>query len=141
MANQLHFLFSEVLENNRAVLKTIAPDDHPLVTLLRTSLEDQKDDLENLVARLSEKNEPSLSDIKKYCTVVYHANEVSNPTFKSWKRTVEWQENPSRQKVEKAEPFINNMKKTLEKAAVEMEDLYGFLKVEYVIPAFYFPSI
>ncbi len=142
MSTKLENLFANVLDGTEQVLKKTEPYDHPLLTLTRESLKEQKENLEKLLPKLKEdEEEAELEKVKEHITIVYHDHEIAEPLFRSWKRASDWMDLPSKSVTGQIEPLFEKMKKDLEDAAVELEEIYGDENIKFVVPSFYNPVI
>lgn len=142
MATKLENLFSDVLDATNQLLEETASFDHPLLSVITVSLKEQKETLEKLIPALVEdEQEAELAEIKEEISIVYHNHEIQYPLFRSWKRASEWMDLPSKETAEKLEPLYKEMKKTLEDAASELEEIYGEEDIKFVVPSFYIPTI
>ncbi|WP_026694292.1 hypothetical protein [Peribacillus kribbensis] len=137
----LQNLFSTVHSSTEEVLKEIISFDHPLVTILTVSLQEQKEVLEKLLPELEKEEEVKLDTVKEYISIVYHNHEISYPMFQSWKRAGEWMNLSSQSAAERLEPAFPEMKRNLEAAAEELKNIYGAENIKYVVPSFYIPSV
>ncbi|MBB4826721.1 hypothetical protein HNO89_004003 [Sporosarcina luteola] len=140
MTKKIVILLMDIQDDTEAALSMTAAVDHPLLTLLEASLHKQLAALNIITGKLSTNGPTSLDDLKDEYTIMFHANEVSNPFFESWKRATEWLEWQSRGLAEQMEPLIRNMKKNLEAAGAELENMYGHEAVKFVVPSFYLPA-
>ncbi|WP_409305105.1 hypothetical protein [Peribacillus sp. SCS-155] len=141
MTTKLQQLFCEVLSKTEKILEATEPYNHPLLTLVRSSLEEQEEALRKLIPELNEENNAKLSEIREYISIVYHDHELANPTFRSWKRANVWMKLPSENIVNELELLFPEMKKNLEEAAMELEKIYGKEDVKFVVPTFYIPTL
>lgn len=137
MSAQLEDLFSEVENGSTQAIAAIGTYDHPLLVLLKHTLEDQKTALCLLLRDISSQPNPPLSSFKKDCTHIYHANEVAVPFYESWVRAVNWIPDESARIEQNLGSAISKMHADLEKAARILEKVYGHMEVKYVIPTFY----
>ncbi|WP_409291147.1 hypothetical protein [Peribacillus sp. SCS-37] len=137
---QLQALFLKILKSTREILTEIRPYDHPLLTLLRASLQEQEKVLNMLIPSLADKQEIELDTIKEYISIVYHNHEISFPIFRSWKRAGTWMNLFSQTTADQLEPKFPEMKKILEAIARELKEIYGLEDIKYVVPAFYLPA-
>ncbi|WP_172193664.1 hypothetical protein [Saccharibacillus qingshengii] len=136
--NRLYPLFAQVYEEVRSVLDETADRSHPLVALFRTSLEEERQALENLLPKLERGDR--LEDFKTDCSVVYLNDEIVESTFRAWRRAVDWMDHDDSEEAAKLENRFPGMKSTLKEAAAEMERIYGAEKIKFVIPALYQPQ-
>ncbi|WP_050182656.1 hypothetical protein [Domibacillus robiginosus] len=141
MTTKLQRFFSKVQSGTEQFLSQTAPFDHPLLTLIRTSLQEQKETLDQLLPELSEEKEAELPTVKEFISIVYHNHEIALPLFEAWKRANDWMNLPSKATAEKLEPLFPEMKKALEEAAMELEHIYGKEDIKFVVPSFYIPTI
>lgn len=141
MSSKLQSLFSNVLSITEQFLTETKPIEHPLLTLTRSSMKEQKENLERLMPRLGNEDEAELPDIKEEISIVYHCHEVANPLFEAWGRANDWMDLPSKPVFKKLEPDFPEMKKNLEDAAMELENIYGDEEIKFVVPTFYIPTI
>lgn len=141
MSSKLQALFSDVLSSTEKVLKETEAFDHPLLTLVRTAMEEQKENLQKLLPELKDEEEAKLAAVKEEISIVYHCHEVANPLFSAWGRANEWMDLPSKPVVKKLKPLFPEMKKNLEEAAMELENIYGEEEIKFVVPTFYIPTI
>ncbi|WP_040285361.1 hypothetical protein [Sporosarcina koreensis] len=139
MSNQVNQLFNEILDENKQAVEQIGTYDHPLLILLKQSLQDQQSALRDLLPEFEATEQPQLSSFKNPCTHVYHANEVSMPFYESWKRAIGWMPDPSREIEKDLSRLMENMHHHLLEAAQQLESEYGTQSVKYVIPTFYLP--
>jgi hypothetical protein len=142
MATKLEEFFSDILDSTNRLLEETAPFEHPLLTITRASMKEQKATLEKLIpALVDDEEEAELADVKEEISIVYHNHEIQYPLFRSWRRASDWMNLPSMAAAEKLEPLFEEMKKTLENAAVELENIYGEEEIKFVVPSFYIPTI
>ncbi|QTD43075.1 hypothetical protein [Sporosarcina sp. Te-1] len=137
MNKKIAILFTDIQDDTEAVLAMIEPMDHPLLILLQASLHKQLVALKTINGA---SDAASLDDLKEDYTIVFHSNEVTNPFFESWKRTTDWLEWQSKGIAEQIEPLIRSIKKNLETAGAELENLYGHEAIKFVVPSFYLPA-
>lgn len=140
MSDQLTTLFSSIREENIKALNTIGSHDHPLLILLRQTLEDQKNVLHSLLDDLATQQDPPVSLLKRDCTHLYHANEVAMPFYESWVRAVEWIPDDSAKVKQSLEDCMTSMHDKMKEAAQLFETKYGHSSVKYMIPTFYLPT-
>ena len=141
MPTKLQNLFSDVLSSTEQLLKETKDFNHPLLTLIRASLEEQKDTLHRLLPELKDEQEAKLAEVREEISIVYHCHEVANPLFGAWSRANGWMDLPSKPVAEKLNPLFPKMKKNLEDAAMELENIYGEEEIKFVVPTFYIPTI
>lgn len=141
MTTKLQRSFSKVKDSTEQFLAQTAPFDHPLLTLIRTSLQEQKEALDQLLPELSDEKEAELPTVREFISIVYHNHEVVQPLFEAWKRANNWMDLPAKTTAEKLEPLFPEMKKALEDAAMELENIYGKEDIKFVVPSFYIPTI
>ncbi|RNF39409.1 hypothetical protein [Planococcus salinus] len=141
MATKLQNLFSDVLDNANRILEETSPFDHPLLTLVRASIEEQKQTLTKLLPELKEEEQAELATVREYISIVYHDHEIANPLFGAWGRANDWMNLPSKSVFEELKPVFPEMKKSLEDAAMELEKIYGEEEIKFVVPTFYIPTI
>lgn len=139
MSIQLTALFSQIRDENTQALNTIGSYDHPLLILLRQTLEDQKQVLCSLLDELTVQQEPPLSSLKKDYTHLYNANEIAMPFYESWVRAVDWIPDDSAKAKQKLGDCMNSMHDKMKEAAQLLETKYGHSSVKYIIPTFYLP--
>ncbi|GEM_PF-1365462 len=137
--SRLHALFAEVLGEVETTLTETAQMSHPLVVLFRTALEEEKEALNRLLPALKQ-NELKLEDFKKDCSVVYLNDENVESTFRAWLRAVDWMDHEDSEEAAKLKNRFPGIKKTLKKAAAEIEETYGDDASKYVVPALYRPQ-
>lgn len=136
----LHRLFFGVSDCNQQLQSGIAPFDHPLLTLLKKLVDEQKRTLDQLLPQL-EGERAELEKVKECISVIYHGHEAASPIFFSWKRANKWMNLPSKEKAERLALVMEKMKRYLEEAAAELEEVYGFENIKFVVPSFYIPVI
>lgn len=141
MSTKLQSLFSDVLSSTEKLLKETKPFDHPILTLVRAALEEQKETLEKLLPELKDEGKAELEEIKEEISIVYHCHEIANPMFSAWNRANGWMDLPSKPVAKKLKPLFPKMKKNLEDAAMELENIYGEEEIKFVVPTFYIPTI
>lgn len=142
MTTKLENLFSSVLKSTEQVLEETEPFEHPILTLFRASLKEQKECLEMLLPKLKEdEKEAELATVKEHITIVYHVHEVAEPLASAWKRACDWMDLPGKSVTGNVESLFEDMKKDLEDAAVELENIYGDEEIKFVVPSFYNPVI
>lgn len=141
MTTKLQSLFSDVLSSTEQVLKETKPFDHPLLTLVRSAMEEQRATLEKLMPELQDEEEAKLAEVREQISIVYHCHEIANPMFSAWNRANGWMDLPSKPVAKKLKPVFPEMKKNLEDAAMELENIYGEEEIKFVVPAFYIPTI
>lgn len=141
MTTKLQDLFSDVLSSTNRLLEDTEPFDHPLLTLVREAMKEQKQTLEKLMPELKDEEEAELATVREYISIVYHDHEVANPLFGAWGRANDWMDLPSKPVFEKLKPLFPEMKKNLEDAAMELEKIYGEEEIKFVVPTFYIPTI
>lgn len=141
MPTKLQSYFSTILGITEKVLAETKPFDHPLLNLFRTTLEEQKESLNILLPNLNEEGKAKLPTIKEEISIVYHCHEVANPVFEAWGRANDWMNLPSKPVFKNLEPEFTSMKKNLEDAAIELEEIYGQEEIKFVVPTFYLPAI
>lgn len=141
MSSKLQSLFSDVLSSTEQVLKETEPFDHPLLTLVRAAMDEQKQTLEKLLPELQDEEEAELATVREEISIVYHCHEIANPLFSAWNRANGWMDLPSKPVAKKLKPLFPEMKKNLEDAAMELENIYGEEEIKFVVPTFYIPTI
>lgn len=141
MTTKLQHLFSQVLDHTNQILEETSAFEHPLLTLVRASMEEQKQTLNKLLPELKEEEQAELATIREYISIVYHDHEIANPLFGAWGRANSWMDLPSKPVFEKLKPVFPEMKKNLEDAAMELENIYGDEEIKFVVPTFYIPTI
>lgn len=141
MANKLQSLFSEVLSTTEKFLEQTEAYDHPLLTLVRAAMEEQKENLQKLLPELGNEEEAKLAAVREEISIVYHCHEIANPLFSAWGRASDWMDLPSKPVAKKLEPLFPEMKKNLEEAAMELETIYGEEEIKFVVPTFYIATI
>lgn len=141
MPSKLQTLFSEVLSATEHFLKETEYFEHPLLSLLRSSMEEQKENLNKLLPKLGDEENGKLPTIKEEISIVYHCHEVAEPLFRAWGRANDWMDLPSKSTVKKLDPSFSSIKKKLEDAAMELENIYGEEEIKFVVPTFYIPNI
>ena len=141
MSNLLQQSFSEVLTRTETILNGIKPFDHPLLSIVRTSLQEQKDNLEKLLDEIRDEKDAELEEVREHISIIYHDHEISAPMFESWVRASEWMELPSKDTANEVSPLFPEIKKHLEKAASELEKIYGKEEIKFVVPSFFIPTL
>lgn len=141
MSTKLQVLFSDVLSSTNQLLEEIKPFDHPLLTLIRATLKEQQQTLHKLLPELKDEERAKLAEVKEEISIIYHCHEVSSPVFGAWNRANGWMDLPSKPVAEKLKPLFPKMKKNLEDAAIELENIYGVEDIKFVVPTFYIPTI
>lgn len=141
MSSKLQSLFSDVLSSTEKVLKETEPFDHPILTLVRAAMDEQKQTLEKLLPELQDEEEAELEEVKEEISIVYHCHEIADPLFSAWNRANDWMDLPSKPVAKKLKPLFPEMKKNLEDAAMELENIYGEEEIKFVVPTFYIPTI
>lgn len=139
LKNDLNTFFSNALKDNQDTLVSIQSYVHPLVILFRTSLEEQKSALYNLLS-IFNKEEPNLGQVRIDCATLYHANQVAILHFNDWERAVSWSDSygaPDKKVFILLNGKISNMQSLLVDAAIELQQKYGDSNVKYFIPTFY----
>lgn len=140
MSDQLTTLFSKIRDENTQALNAIGSHNHPLLVLLKQTLEDQKLVLHSLLDDLATHQDPPVSSLKRDCTHLYHANEVAMPFYESWVRAVEWMPDDSSKVKQRLGDCMTSMHDNMVKAAQLFETKYGLASVKYMIPTFYLPT-
>lgn len=140
MSAQLEQMFTEIRNENKNAIDTIGTYQHPLLILLKQTLEDQKNVLDSLLMDLTAQSDPPLTSLKKDCTHVYHANEVAMPFYESWMRAVKWMPDESSSIEKSLGDSMTMMHEKLEHAARTLEADHGHMAVKYMIPTFYLPA-
>jgi hypothetical protein len=140
MTQKLHGLFSEVLNLTKHLLDETASFEHSLLTLILTSMQEQKETLDMLIPELDDEEKIKDPNVRNHITIVYHNHEVSSPVFRAWGRANEWMDLPSKRKFEKLMFVFPEMKKYLVEAASELEHIYGRDDIKYVVSSFYTPT-
>lgn len=141
MSTKLQNFFIDVLENTNQLLDETSAYEHPLLTVTRVSLKEQKDTLTKLIEALNaDEKEAELETVKEEISIVYHNHEIQYPLFRSWRRASDWMNLPSKTVAEKMEPLYEEMKNILEEAALELESIYGKEEIKFVVPSFYIPT-
>ncbi|WP_141770043.1 hypothetical protein [Bacillus sp. OV322] len=82
--------FFRSVKTDSALLDETASYEHSLLTLIRASMQEQKDTLNKLIPELEIENKARDLDVRNYITIVYHNHEVSSPVFRAWGRANEW---------------------------------------------------
>ncbi len=137
----LELLFTRASQASDQAIEKIQLYDHPLLTLLKETLQKQQEALLSLLYVLRQKEDhPPIESFKNDCSIAYHANEMANSFFQSWTRAVDWMKLPSKAIVPDVKIAMDQMKNSFDEAANEMESVYGFAKVKYVISTFYLPA-
>ncbi|CAM3463649.1 MULTISPECIES: hypothetical protein [Saccharibacillus] len=139
MSDKLHDLFANVQAEVISVLGETEGMSHPLVDLLRTSLEEERGAFERMLPLLKG-GDAELDTFKTDCSVIYLNDEIVESTFRAWLRAVDWMDHEDSEEAAKLENRFPGMKSTLKKAAAEMERIYGAANIKFVIPALYQPQ-
>ncbi|MDP4162206.1 MAG: hypothetical protein Q8906_02015 [Bacillota bacterium] len=130
-------LFSEIGENTKKILDETKKSTNPLAVIYRTTLEEQLHAIKDLMPFLK-KNKPNLEEIKKALSIVYHDDDISETTYRAWKRAIHWQDESHLYSTEEIDLFFQKNKKNLKDAAKELLGLYDSEKIKYIVPTFYF---
>lgn len=133
-------LFSDLQTQTETAIKEIENSDHSIAILLHAILREQLEMLNKLMPELSHDG-AELKNMTEFLTIIYHDNEIANPTFRAWKRAVEWMHLPYQESVRNLEPLFQEIKVELEHAAVELERIYGAKETKYIIPSFYLSTL
>jgi hypothetical protein len=140
MTAKLQDAFTEVLKLTKQLLEETASYEHSLLTLIRTSMQEQKEALNKLIPELEVEGKATDPIVRNYITIVYHNHEVSSPVFRAWGRANDWMGLPSKATFEKLKSIFPDMKKYLVEAASEMEQIYGKDDLKFVVSSFYIPT-
>jgi len=148
-------------EDVNQVLEQTAPMKHPLIELIRYSLEEQQEALKKLIPVLTADSEqipsddnvshqqPSNSDqhtdqsalsldqIRPYLSILYQNNEVAEPTMRAWVRAVHWIPSFETEHTEQIRNRYKHMREQLDEIAVNLREIYGQAAIKYVVPTFY----
>src|SRR5690606_9427279 len=102
---------------------------------------EQKENLNKLLPKLGDEENGKLPTIKEENSIVYHCHEVAEPLFRAWGRANDWMDLPSKSTVKKLDPSFSSIKKKLEDAAMELENIYGVEQLKFVVPTLYLRRI
>lgn len=81
-----------------------------------------------------------LKNMSEFLSII-HDNEIAHPTFRAWKRAVEWMNLPYLESARNLEPLFQEIKTNLEHSAAELERIYGAKQTKYIIPSFYISAL
>lgn len=137
---KLKGLYSDLQDRTEKAIREIESSDHPIAILLQTILREQLEMIKKVMLELSNDG-AELKNMTEFLTIIYHDNEIANPTFRAWKRAVEWMSLPYLESVRNLEPLFQEIKTNLENAAAELERIYGAKQTKYIIPSFYLSAL